>query len=682
MKALKPLWLVVLLMLVTAGFGNEAEEANELDKSLLQSAAGGDLEKQRDSEPQPQSTKRVEKYVYKQTPQGELAMYVHFPKDWTANDKRPAIVFFFGGGWRVGTVKEFTPQAEYLAGRGMVTARADYRVKSRHGTTPDKCVEDAKSAVRWLRANASKLGIDPNRIAASGHSAGGHIAACTYTTKGLEAEGEDLSVSSKPNLLVFFNTGFDLSPNDSRYLGSKEMAIKISPIHNLSKDVPPTILFYGTEDRRHLLDGIEFIMKSKKLGTIAELYSAEGQSHNFSKKSPWLERTIYLMDKFLERYGYTQGEPTVKLPEGKVEMKKGYPISLQAKDTWGYTPLHRAARNGHKELVQVLIANGAEVNAKDRWDCTPLHYAPFNGRKELVEVLIANGSDVNAKDSWGGTPLFNAAHYGHKELAELLIANGADVNAKDRLGYTPLYEAVSNKHKDTIRVLVANGADVNFAPEGDYSPLHYAVWNDDIKLAELYVDHGAKCDLKDKNGWTAFEYAMGNREMVEMFIAKGAAVSDFHLAAWRGDLRRVKRFVEQGTNVNTKDNELKWTALHWAAFTGQEDVVEFLIAKGADVNAKDERGLTALRRACGKGHQEVVSLLIASGADVNAKYPDGRTPLHRAAEKGYKEVVELLIANGADVDVKTEKGQTAMSLAKKEGHSEIVELLRKHGSKE
>jgi hypothetical protein len=83
-------------------------------------------------------------------------MHVHFPADWKKDDKRPAIVFFFGGGWTSGTVKQFEPQAAYLASRGLVAARADYRVKSRHEVTPDACVEDARSAVRWLRQNAEK----------------------------------------------------------------------------------------------------------------------------------------------------------------------------------------------------------------------------------------------------------------------------------------------------------------------------------------------------------------------------------------------------------------------------------------------------------------------------------------------------------------------------------------------
>lgn len=399
------------------------------------------------------------KYVYKKTPQGELAIHVHFPKDWTANDKRPAIVFFFGGGWHTGTVKQFVPQAEYMASRGMVTARADYRVSSRHGTMPDKCVEDAKSAVRWLRANAAKLGIDPNRIAASGQSAGGHIAACTYTTKGLEAEGEDLSVSSKPNLLVLFSAKLDCS-RMAESLGPKEMAIKISPNHNLTKDVPPTIVFYGTEEWL-VADGVDFIEKSKKLGNIAELYTAEGQPHGFSTRSPWLERTIYLMDRFLARYGYTRGEPTIKLPEGKVGMNKLSPISLNAylKDRWGFTPLHRAARYGQKELVELLIANGADVNAKDKWGYTPLLWAIFSRDKDMMKLLIAKGADVNYTPKDDDPPLHCAVANKDKDMVELLLAKGANVNAKTEKGQTAMSLAKKKGHSEIAELLRKHGAE-------------------------------------------------------------------------------------------------------------------------------------------------------------------------------------------------------------------------------
>src|SRR5262245_25583025 len=93
-------------------------------------------------------------FTYKTIKEGPLEIVVHYPPGWKESDRRPAIVFFFGGGWTNGRITQFETQAEHLARRGMVAARADYRVKSRQGVTPDRCVEDAKSAVRWLRASA------------------------------------------------------------------------------------------------------------------------------------------------------------------------------------------------------------------------------------------------------------------------------------------------------------------------------------------------------------------------------------------------------------------------------------------------------------------------------------------------------------------------------------------------
>jgi acetyl esterase/lipase len=118
----------------------------------------------------------VKTFTFKKTKQTDLAIHVHFPPDWKKEDKRPAVVFFFGSGFQFGDVSQFEKQAAYFASRGMVAARADYRVKSRHGVEPDACVEDAKSAVRWLRQNAAKLGLDANRLVACGSSSGGYLA--------------------------------------------------------------------------------------------------------------------------------------------------------------------------------------------------------------------------------------------------------------------------------------------------------------------------------------------------------------------------------------------------------------------------------------------------------------------------------------------------------------------------
>lgn len=129
-------------------------------------------------------------------PIGGVALCAHiFAPPEPATTPRPAIVFFFGGGWVGGTPAQFFPHCRHLASRGMVAVPEEYRVRNTHGTTPFECVADSKSAVRWLRARADELGVDPSRVAAGGGSAGGHVAACTALVPGLDDPSEDLGIS-------------------------------------------------------------------------------------------------------------------------------------------------------------------------------------------------------------------------------------------------------------------------------------------------------------------------------------------------------------------------------------------------------------------------------------------------------------------------------------------------------
>ena len=125
---------------------------------------------------------------YKEASGAKLFLHVFNPEGHKTTDARPAIVFFFGGGWNGGTPKQFEPHCQYLARRGMVAITAEYRVKSRNKTSPFECVADGKSAVRFIRANAAKLGVDPKRVAAGGGSAGGHVAAATGNCPELEEQ--------------------------------------------------------------------------------------------------------------------------------------------------------------------------------------------------------------------------------------------------------------------------------------------------------------------------------------------------------------------------------------------------------------------------------------------------------------------------------------------------------------
>lgn len=266
-------------------------------------------------EPDPSPADKT--FTFKQTKERELKIHIHLPDDWKETDRRAAIVFFFGGGWNSRNVPQFTVQAEYLASRGMVAARADYRVKITDAVLPGECVEDAKSAIRWVRGHATELGIDPERIVASGGSAGGHLAAATALVDGFEAAGEDHSISSAPSALVLFNPALSFLGSESmleRLGGDADLARRISPTEYITATTQPAILFFGSDDRL-LAHGEEYIEKSKKAGNRAELDITEGQGHGFFNRSPHTEKTLRAADRFLESIGYLEGEPEIEIPQ-------------------------------------------------------------------------------------------------------------------------------------------------------------------------------------------------------------------------------------------------------------------------------------------------------------------------------------------------------------------------------
>ncbi len=241
-------------------------------------------------------------WIYRFDPEG------HDPK----KDKRPAVVFFFGGGWNGGTVTQFEQHSKYLASRGMVAFAADYRVKSRQKTGPDACVADGKSAIRFVRENAERFGIDPDRIAAGGGSAGGHVAATTGICDGLDDPAEkDSKISSKANALLLYNPVYDNGPKGYGNSRVTEWFPAISPAHNITKDDPPTITFLGSKDSLiPVATAKKFDADLKNVGVKSEAHIYEGESHGFfnENKSPksFLD-TVLKTDAFLVALGWLEG---------------------------------------------------------------------------------------------------------------------------------------------------------------------------------------------------------------------------------------------------------------------------------------------------------------------------------------------------------------------------------------
>ena len=226
-----------------------------------------------------------------------------------------AIVFFFGGGWNGGTPTQFTDQSQYLVSRGMVCIVADYRVKSRHKTSPFECVQDGKSAVRWIRSHAAQHGIDPDRLAAGGGSAGGHVAAATATVPGLNEKGEDLSVSCRPNALVLFNPVYDNGPQGYGFdrVGKEKRYREISPIDNIRKGTPPAIVFLGDKDNLIPVATAQRYQKlMQNVGSKSVLHIYPGQGHGFFNirkgGQKIFDQTMVQTDAFLTDLGYLEAK--------------------------------------------------------------------------------------------------------------------------------------------------------------------------------------------------------------------------------------------------------------------------------------------------------------------------------------------------------------------------------------
>jgi acetyl esterase/lipase len=254
-----------------------------------------------------------ETLIYKTTKNRELKLLVDKPANWKASGKSPAIVFFFGGGWVGGTVEQFRKQSSYLASRGMVGLRVEYRVipKGEKGP-PDLCCADAKSAMRYVRMHATELGIDPNRIAGAGGSAGGHLAAFTAMVDGCDDPQDDLSVSCKPDALVLFNPVFNNGPGEwgHQRVGSKYK--QYSPAHNITSKAPPTIVFLGDRDDLIPVKVVkEFEAEMKKAGIRCDTHIYPNAGHGFFNKEPHFGKTLIEADKFLASLGWIEGPPTL-----------------------------------------------------------------------------------------------------------------------------------------------------------------------------------------------------------------------------------------------------------------------------------------------------------------------------------------------------------------------------------
>lgn len=244
---------------------------------------------------------------YKTLVKGDsLTLHIFKPRNVKIGEKRPAIVYFFGGGWKLGTPIQFYRECAYYASKGMVAVSVDYRIEYLHHSTPFESFDDAKDAMRWLRRHSLAYQIDPDKIAVAGGSAGGHLAAALGTV----GSDEPVSADYKPNLSILYYPVVDMV---SRGYGFPEITKdfeEISPIHRITEGTPSTLILLGTKDPIVPVKVVESYRGNLlQKGVECELHLFEGAGHPiFLYRKPLTDNNYYrvreLTDAFLKKNGF------------------------------------------------------------------------------------------------------------------------------------------------------------------------------------------------------------------------------------------------------------------------------------------------------------------------------------------------------------------------------------------
>lgn len=312
-------------------------------------------------------------FVFKKTPERALKLFVDYPEDWKAGEQRPAIILWYGGGFTQGDAGAFYYQANYFTKRGAVCFRPEYRIRDVDNTLPVFAVEDGISAVRWIKKNAGDFGIDCDKIAVGGGSAGGCMAAAVATVDterlaslGFVGKEDDQTIDTKVAAMILYNPFLDFfEPTHPRqieeeclFLGKdpedyREALHAISAIENVSKQSPPNIILFGTKDAFYVSD-LRWIVKCREIGAECRDFVYQGEVHSWYNNSPHLEYTTHNVNEFLIDIGFLDRHPVVPMPHKEISNSRSeiQEDKYSAKKDWDEIPKYRQYREDNDiELI-------------------------------------------------------------------------------------------------------------------------------------------------------------------------------------------------------------------------------------------------------------------------------------------------------------------------------------------
>ena len=275
------------------------------------------------------------KRIFKTVGGTALSLYYFTPANVKPAERRPAVVWIHGGGWTGGSVDGFMPHARYCAVRGAIGFNIEYRLVRPEGPSVGDCIADCKSAIRFIRTNAAKFGVDSQKIVVAGDSAGGHLAAALATLKGFDDPKDDLTISTRPYAIVLYNPvlnltegnwirfvagGAALADRKSLLVPSPDVLARgrsLSPLFHVRSDLPPMLLMHGNDDSivpAH--QAKRFAAAMSEAGNRCDFVLLEKTGHAFAiafYKSPEsvVVDALRASDRFLFSLGVFSGEPTL-----------------------------------------------------------------------------------------------------------------------------------------------------------------------------------------------------------------------------------------------------------------------------------------------------------------------------------------------------------------------------------
>lgn len=431
-----------------------------------------------------------------------------------------------------------------------------------------------------------------------------------------------------------------------------------------------------------------------------------------------LEITNHLLDHQTDVHAKTStGHTAVHyVPAGRSDILRlllAAGASVDSKSSGGHSPLFLAVASGNLERTAMFLNHKADFRTTQTWTIvkvkeesverarTPLQLAAQQGHIEIFKLLVSRGADIHEKlESTGKNLLVFAADWGRCEIVQYLLNAGIKTEAKDAANsWTALHYAALWGHEKVIRLLIDAGANIEARTKDGISPLLFSTCNGCLEATRILLDHGANIQARSSRGLSALHMAATcpsdkQVEVMKLLLERGASIAwtvtsrdnldgklPIHYAAHSGSQQGVKYLLDNGSDINAIDSQ-SVSPLHLAVQQGRTDMAQYLIKLGANIHALNNYGRNVLYYAAKNNHLKLVDLFLKMGMDINSVDEYGFSALHGAAADKCTETLEFLLKKGAKAQTRNCFGQTPLGQAKEYGQDKACKVLENAGAKE